>query len=89
MEPLPSYIDVFWNNIATQAIAAMFDRSNHCSTHPHVGIKDAIISIGEREHQAFNEFDGKLTRMFSFLNVVVLYVRKNPHIARILSKGIA
>src|SRR5262249_8338177 len=51
---------------------------------PHVRIQHEVAAIGERQHEPLHQLDRELARVERLLHVVVLHVRDDPHVARIL-----
>jgi len=69
--------------------SASVEQGGHCrAADPEVRIQDEVVLLREREHQTFYELDRELARMFRLLDVVVLHVRNDPHVARVLAQRV-
>ncbi len=89
VQPLPSHIDIFFDDVTPVPSALMFHGSNNRATDPHVGVEHGVTFIGQGQDQPLHKLHRKLAGMNSFLNVIILYVRDHPHVSGILPLRIA
>lgn len=66
----------------------MANRGNDCAPCSEEGVEHPISLVRKRQHQSLNQFNRKLARMLGLLDMVALYIRNHPQIARILTKRI-
>jgi hypothetical protein len=65
------------------------DSRYHRSSSAEKRIEDPIVLSRKRQHEAFDQLYGELAGVPGLLHMVALYVRDNPHVARVLAEWVA
>jgi hypothetical protein len=87
--PLMGDADILFNNFSSKRPSVLAQCGNRSGSYSHIGVEHPIARIREGQHKPLNQFNWKLARMNCLLDMIMLDIRDDPEITRILSKRIA
>ena len=89
VKPTSRDFEIFFNDVASEPVAIVFDRGNHCQANAHVRVEHPVARLGHGQDQPLDQFHRELTGVDGLFNVVVLDVRKYPYVSGIIAVWVA